>query len=155
MNYNGCGRNVVEKNHQNLHSSRAYLHNRSASEMFLGAFLCTISKVLKMAEIANFLSRQKKRIIAASSEPVSTQFLQPITTRIGDCSSCTFSMVYLLHWTILYRSFGFTFSFDPHPHWARRGVQTLLNKKVPKDSDMSKKMRIFATNIRQPIYAKH
>ena len=86
MSYKGCGRNVVEKIHQNLHSSRAYLHNRSASEMFLGAFLFTNSKVLKMAIIANFLSRQKKRIIAASGEAVISQFLQTITTRIGDYS---------------------------------------------------------------------
>ena len=34
----------------------------------------------------NRLSGQKIRIIAVSSEPVSTQFLQPITTRIGDYS---------------------------------------------------------------------
>ena len=31
------------------------------------------------------LSGQKKKITATQSEPVSTQFLQPITTRIGDC----------------------------------------------------------------------
>ena len=86
MSYKDGGRNVVEKIHQNLHSSRAYLHNRSASEMFLGAFLFTNSKVLKMAIIANFLSRQKKRIIAASGEVVISQFLQTITTRIGDYS---------------------------------------------------------------------
>ena len=84
MSYKGGGRNVVEKNHQNLHSSRAYLHNRSAEVMFLGTFLCTNSKVQKKAKIANSLSRQKKRIIAASSEPVSTQYLQPIIARIGD-----------------------------------------------------------------------
>ena len=77
---------MVELIHQKLHSSRANLRNRSASVMFLGTFLCTNSKVQKKAKIANSLSRQKKRIIAASSEPVSTQFLQPITTRIGDYS---------------------------------------------------------------------
>lgn len=54
--------------------------------MFLGTFLCTNSKVLKIAEIAIFLLRQKKRIIAASGEAVISQFLRPITTRIGDCS---------------------------------------------------------------------
>jgi hypothetical protein len=75
---------VVEKIHQNLHSSRAYLHNRSAEVMFLGTFLCTNSKVQKKARIANSLSRQKKRIIAASGEAVISQFLQPIATRIGD-----------------------------------------------------------------------
>ena len=86
MSYKDCGRNVVEKKHQNLHGSRAYLHNRSASEMFLGTFLCTNTKVLKMAKIANYLSRQKKRIIAASGEAVISQYLQPIKTRIGDYS---------------------------------------------------------------------
>lgn len=39
-----------------------------------------------MAEIAIFLLRQKKRTIAASGEAVISQFLRPITTRIGDCS---------------------------------------------------------------------
>ena len=110
MSYKGGGRNVVEKIHQNLHSSRAYLHNRSASEMFLGTFLCTNLKVLIMAKIANLLSRQKKRIIAASSEPVSTQFLQPITTRIGDCSymyihygiSITLDYTIPLSWTLIF-----------------------------------------------------
>ena len=84
MSYKGCGRNVVEKIHQNLHSSRAYLHNRSAEVMFLGTFLCTNSKVQKKAKIANSLSRQKKRIIAASGEAVISQFLQPNSGRIGD-----------------------------------------------------------------------
>lgn len=39
-----------------------------------------------MAKIANFLTRQKKRIIAASGEAVISQFLQPIITRTGDYS---------------------------------------------------------------------
>ena len=86
MSYEGGGRNVVEKIHQNLHSSRAYLHNRSAEVMFLGTFLCTNSKVQKKAKIANSLSRQKKRIIAASGEAVISQFLQPNSGRIGDYS---------------------------------------------------------------------
>ena len=63
-----------------------------------------------MAKIANLLSRQKKRIIAASSEPVSTQFLQPITTRIGDCSymyiqygiSITLDYTIPLSWTLIF-----------------------------------------------------
>ena len=86
MSYKDGGRNVVEKIHQNLHSSRAYLHNRSAEVMFLGTFLCTNSKVQKKAKIANSLSRQKKRIIAASGEAVISQFLQPNSGRIGDYS---------------------------------------------------------------------
>ena len=51
---------MVERIHQNLRSSHAYLHNRSASEMFLGTFLCTNSKLLKMAKIANFFRVKRK-----------------------------------------------------------------------------------------------
>lgn len=81
-----------------------------------------------MAKIANFLSRQKKRIIAVSADSVSTQFLQPITSRIGDYSymyiqygiSITLDYTITLLWA--------TFSFGPQLHWDRSGVQTLLNK---------------------------
>ena len=61
MSYNGRGRNVVEKKHQNLHSSRAYLHNRSASERFLGTFLCTNSKVQKNGENRQFSFASKEK----------------------------------------------------------------------------------------------
>ena len=53
------------------------------------AFTCPVSKVMISSGSTNGMNRlsgQKKRIIATSSEPVSTQFLQPITTRIGDYS---------------------------------------------------------------------
>ena len=99
MSYKGGGRNVVEKIHQNLHSSRAYLHNRSAEVMFLGTFLSTNSKVQKKAKNANSLSRQKKRIIAVSGEAVISQYLQPITTRTGDSLN-------------MYIQYGISITFD-------------------------------------------
>lgn len=61
MSYKGGGRNVVEKIHQNLHSSRAYLHNRSAEVMFLGTFLCTNSKVQKKGENRQFTFASKEK----------------------------------------------------------------------------------------------
>ena len=52
-----------------------------------------------MAEIAIFLLRQKKRIIAASGEAVISQFLRydRLLLESGIVHICTFSMVYLLH----------------------------------------------------------
>ncbi len=95
MGYEGRGRNVVEKKHQNLHSSRAYRHNRSALEVFWGTFLRTISKVQVMAKIAIFLSRQKKRMIATSRKPSFHYFYNRLQLESGIIHICTFSMVYL------------------------------------------------------------
>ena len=77
---------MVELIHQKLHSSRANLRNRSASVMFYGNIPLHKFKDTNNCEIRHLLSRQKKRIIAASVEAVISQFLQPNSGRIGDYS---------------------------------------------------------------------
>ena len=53
-------------------------------------FRCTTINIRKIAEIANlnslFLVKRKTRQKAAPSEPVSTQYSQPITALIRDCT---------------------------------------------------------------------
>ena len=60
MSYRVYGGNVVEKKHQNRHSSRANLHNRSASVMYLGTFLYTNLKIQIMAKFAIYYRVKRK-----------------------------------------------------------------------------------------------
>ena len=70
-------------------STRNWSSKKQPISTIVQAFTCPESKVRISSGFTsgnNRLSGQKKRIIAVSSEPVSTQFLQPITIRIGDYS---------------------------------------------------------------------
>ena len=83
MSYRERGRKVVRKTRKKT-ATKLY---KSAISTIVQAFTCPESKVRISSGFTsgnNRLSGQKKRIIAVSSEPVSIQFLQPITTRIGD-----------------------------------------------------------------------
>ena len=74
---------MVEKIHQILHSSRAYLHNRSASAMFLGTFLCTISKVQKKAKTPFFFASKEKYYSGFSWSRHFTDFTTEFWTNRG------------------------------------------------------------------------
>ena len=63
----------------------------------------------KTAKSVLSFSGQKKRITAASSESVSTQFLQPITARIGD-------------YTYQYSQYGISITLD----YTKQGLESFF-----------------------------
>jgi hypothetical protein len=99
---------------------------------------------------------KRERITAASSESVSTQFLQPITARIGDYAyqysqygiSSTLGYTIPVPVTLIF-FWPETSSGIEGECWAD------WMKKVQRVSEMSQKMCIFATEYCRNIYAKH
>lgn len=77
--------------------------------------------VRKMADTANSFSGQKKRIIATLTNLSVHIFYKRLQLESGIKHISIVGMVYLVHWTILYRSSGFTFSFDPSAFLEKKG----------------------------------
>ena len=93
----------------------------SKSTRFLPSFRHSHARDLKVIISSGFtsgnnrLSGQKKRVIAVSSEPVSTQFLQPITIRIEDYSYLyiQYGISITLDHTIAFSWLSFSFDLSP------------------------------------------